>query len=278
VIVDAHAHIYSPDEARYPTRENPLRPPRGTGSPAHLIDEMKANGVDKVLMVQTTTFYAWDNSFVRDTVPAHQPWAAGCYTLDPLNPHSPDVLWALAERAGARAIRTYPVNNGPDYDTRGNRALWEEARRSGIVVKVLMNGPEVAAQLHRVLDDYSDVPAVLDHCLAIQRGPKYEATVERVVELARHPNLHAQLTFLETGSAERYPFSDMHDAAKRFIDAYGVDRCIWGSDFPTALWCPKTDYAGMIRLFTHELGLDRREQARILGENADRLYFSPRRK
>src|SRR3989304_4091635 len=115
MIVDAHAHIYSPDETRYPTRENPYRPPRGTGSPEHLREEMKANGVEKVLMVQTTTFYGWDNSFVRDTITASQPWAAGCYTLDPLDPHSPDALWALVERAGARAIRTHPVHNGPAY-------------------------------------------------------------------------------------------------------------------------------------------------------------------
>ncbi|MBI4220195.1 MAG: amidohydrolase family protein [Chloroflexi bacterium] len=279
MIVDAHAHIYSPDEERYPTRENPYRPPRGTGSPEHLREEMTANGVDRVLMVQTTTFYGWDNRFVRDTMPKCKGWAAGCYTLDPKSPHSPDVLWALVERAGGRAIRTYPVDNGPEYDAPGNRALWKEARNAGIVVKVLMNNPTVAGQLqlHKVLSDFEDVPAVLDHCLAIKRGPEYQATVRKVVELAKHPNLYAQLTFLETGSAERYPFKDMHDAAKRFIDAYGVERCIWGSDFPTALWCPKTDYAGMLRLFTKELGLTKREQARILGDNAAKLYFSPRR-
>lgn len=277
MIVDAHAHIYSPDEKRYPTIEKPLRPPRGTGSPEHLREEAKANGVDRVLMVQTSTFYGWDNSYVRDTVPASQPWAAGCYTLDPRNPHSRDVLWAFAERAGGRAFRTYPENQGPDYDTPGNRALWQAAREAKVVIKVLIGNLEAAKQLPKVLDDFSDVPAILDHCLAIKRGPEYRATLKMVVELARHQNLFAQLTFLETGSEERYPFRDMHDAARRFIDAYGVDRCIWGSDFPTALWCPKTDYAGMKRLITHELGLGKSEQAKILGGNAEKLYFSPRK-
>jgi L-fuconolactonase len=113
---------------------------------------------------------------------------------------------------------------------------------------------------------------VLDHCLALSAGPALEATVAKVEALARFPNLHAKLTFLPTGSAEAYPFRDLHGACRRFVAAYGPQRCVWGSDYPTELWCPKTTYAGHLDLFRQELGLSPGEQEAILGETAARLY------
>ena len=47
-----------------------------------------------------------------------------------------------------------------------------------------------------------------------------------VLELARHPNLTAKLTFLPSGSADEYPFRDMQDACRQFVRAYGPQRCI----------------------------------------------------
>lgn len=271
MIVDTHAHIYSPDEAAYPPCDQPLRPPPGTGSPAHLRREMQAAAVDRVMVVQTTTFYRWDNSFVRDTAAPSRDWAVGVCTLDPDHPHSPDVLYALVHRSNVRALRTYASGPERRYDHPGNRRLFEAARRLGIVVNALLS-LETADELAQMLRDYPDLPVVLDHCLALRASPRYEQTVAKVIELARHPNLHAKLTFLPTGSAEEYPFRDMHDACRRFIDAYGPDRCIWGSDFPTELWCPKVTYRGHLDLFRHELGLAPSEQEAILGATAARLY------
>jgi predicted TIM-barrel fold metal-dependent hydrolase len=271
MIVDSHAHIYSPDEVAYPPIERPYRPPAGTGSPEHLRREMQGAGVDRVMMVQTTTFYGWDNSFLRDTAAASPDWAAGVCTLNPDDPHSPDVLYALVHRSNVRALRTYASGPQGRYDHPGNRRLFDAARRLGIVVNALLTAP-AADQLAALLRDYPDLPVVLDHCLALRAGPTYQPTVTRVLELARYSNLYAKLTFLPTGSAEEYPFRDMHDACRRFIDAYGPDRCLWGSDFPTELWCPKVTYAGHLRLFREELGLTAAEQAAILGGTAQRLY------
>jgi predicted TIM-barrel fold metal-dependent hydrolase len=271
VIVDTHAHIYSPDETAYPAIEKPYRPPAGTGSPDHLRREAAAAGVDRVMMVQTTTFYGWDNTFVRDTAAVSGDWAVGVCTLDPDHPHSPDILDALVRRSNVRALRTYVSRPGGRYDHPGNRRLYEAARRLGIVVNALLSA-QTADDLSRLLGDFPDLPVVLDHCLALHSGPTFVSTVAKVVELARHPNLHAKLTFLPTGSAEEYPFRDMHQACRRIVDAYGAERCIWGSDFPTELWCPKVTYSGHLQLFREELGLTAEEQAAILGETATRLY------
>ena len=208
---------------------------------------------------------------MRDTAAVSGDWAAGVCTLDPDDPHSPDVLYALVHTANVRALRTYASGPGRRYDHPGNRRLYAAARRLGIVVNALLS-VDTADELARMLDDFADLPVVLDHCLALSAGPRYEATVAKVVELARHPNLHAKLTFLPTGSAEAYPFRDLHAACRRFVDAYGPERCVWGSDFPTELWCPKATYAGHLALFRDELGLSAAEQEAILGGTAARLY------
>jgi L-fuconolactonase len=271
VIVDTHAHIYSPNETVYPAIEKPYRPPEGTGSPERLRVEARAAGVDKVMMVQTTTFYGWDNRFVRDTAPASKDWAAGVCTLNPDDPHSTDILYSLVTRSNVKALRTYA--NGPEraYDHAGNRRLIEACRELSIVVNALLN-VRAAADLARILGDYPDQPFVLDHCLALSAGPHYEATVAAVADLARFPNLTAKLTFLPTGSAGDYPFHDMQPACRQFVDSYGPDRCIWGSDYPTELWCPKTTYAGHLNLFRQDLGLSPAEQDAILGATAHKLY------
>ncbi|MDA1257748.1 MAG: amidohydrolase family protein [Chloroflexi bacterium] len=280
MITDTHAHIYSPDKVTYPPMDAPvLVPPERTGSPEGLKAEMDACGVGRVLMVQTTTYYSWDNSFVRDTVPRSAPWAQGVYTLDPEHIHSAEVLLYFAEQKGLRAVRTYPVGNPTSgrYDHPGNRRLWDAAREAGAVVNVLIQRHEFATDLSTMLGQYPDVNVTLDHCIALDVSRDFAATVDVVVELARFPNLNAKISFLPTGSAEEYPFRDMHDAAHRIIRAFGPDRCVWGSDYPTELWCPKTDYAGHLNLIQSELGLTRGEQQAILEDTPERLYFGTRR-
>jgi predicted TIM-barrel fold metal-dependent hydrolase len=94
-----------------------------------------------------------------------------------------------------------------------------------------------------------------------------------MVALSRWPNIHAKLTFIPTGSAEPYPCRDLHDACREVIRAFDPERCVWGSDFPCELWCPKVTYAEHLRIFTHELGLDQESKRAILGKTAYGLWF-----
>ena len=242
MIIDTHAHVYSPDVARYPVIPEPLRPPPGTGDPEHLLAEMSIARVDRAVLIQTSTYYRWDNRFIRDLSAASAQWAVGVCTLDPDNPHSPDLLRALVEWSNIRGMRSVPAADGC-YDHAGVRDLWSQAMELGVVINSLIP-LHLADELATLLSEFTELRVVLDHCLSLKWGPDYNATVSTVLDLARFPNLYAKLTFIPTGSAERFPFRDMHDACKRIIDAFGPERCIWGSDFPTELWSPKVDYEG----------------------------------
>ena len=269
--IDSHAHIYSEDDRLYPPIAKPLRPPRGTGTVAHLQRERKGAGVRHVLAVQATTYYGFDNRFLVDAVRANADWMAGICTLDPDDPHSPDLLDQYAHGHHVCGVRSYQAADGR-LDHPGVVRLWEAARRSNLVVSVRVNRDK-AAELAALLKRFPELMVVLDHCMYIAAGPEYKTTLGDVLDLARHPNLYAKLSFLPTGSARAYPFEDMHDACHQIVRAYGPDRCLWGSAFPCELWCPRTTYAQQIRLFSHGLGLDPGARDAILGRTAHRLYF-----
>ncbi|MEX2264291.1 MAG: amidohydrolase family protein [Bryobacteraceae bacterium] len=271
LIIDTHAHIYSPDEKKYPPIEKPLRPPGGKGSVEDLRKESQANGVRAVCAIQTSTFYRWDNRYIRDSSRANPDWIAGVCTLDPDDPHSPGLLQRHAREDGLRGMRSIP-GRSRRLDDPGVRALWKTALDEGIVINVLTNRDKTE-ELSTLLSAFPALRVVLDHCLNLKAGSSEEAILADVVRLARHKNLHAKLTFIPTGSAGGYPCQDMHASCMKVIEAYGPERCIWGSDFPCELWTPKVSYAEHLRIFTKDLALKDEARAAILGETARKLWF-----
>ena len=271
LIIDTHAHIYSPDEKRYPPIEKPLRPPAGKASVEDLQRESRANGVKAVCAIQTSTFYRFDNRYICDSARAHPDWIAGVCTLDPDDPHSPGLLQQFVRDYRIRGMRSIPAKNG-QLNHAGVRALWKTGLEQGIVINVLIDRDK-APEADVLLKEFSGLRVVLDHCLNLKAGPDFQTILAEVLRLSRHKNLHAKLTFLPTGSTTGYPCADMHAACLKIIDAFGPERCVWGSDFPADLWTPKVSYAEHLKIFTEALSLKDAARAQILGETARRLWF-----
>ena len=270
-IIDTHAHIYSPDTLTYPTRADPLLPPDGTGSMDHLLREMDASGVARALLIQTFTAYEYDNRFIADTASAHSDRTLGVVTMDPTDPAAPELLRDLHARSNLGAIRVYPTRDSePTFAHPGHGHLIAAATDLGLVTNVLIDTPHADA-LATHLSNGPDARVVLDHCMNLRVGAP--DILARTLDLAAFPNLYAKLTFAVTGSDEEYPCRDTHDLVHAVIEAYGPERCVWGSDFPCELWCPKVDYARGFAIFTAEMGLAEAARRAVLGETAARLYF-----
>jgi L-fuconolactonase len=270
-IVDTHAHIYSPDTDAYPMRTDPLLPPEGTGGIDHLLREMNAAGVERALLIQTFTAYEYDNRFIADTASANPDRTRGVVTMDPTDPAAPDLLRDLHTRSNLGAIRMYPTRDAnPTFAHPGHGHLIEAATDLGLVTNVLIDTPHADA-LASHLADHPEARVVLDHCMNLRAGAP--DILARTLDLATFPNLTAKLTFAVTGSEEEYPCRDTHDLVHAVIEAYGPERCIWGSDFPCELWCPKVDYARGLAIFSHELGIEEPARRAVLGGTASRLYF-----
>ncbi|MBM3774883.1 MAG: amidohydrolase [Acidobacteria bacterium] len=298
MVVDTHTHIYSPDERRYPPAERlltlgyagppmkgPLRP-TGKASLEDLKAEIDANGVDAVCLIQTGTFYKFDNRYVCDSARANSRWTAGVCAFDPDDPHSPGMLASHVRDFGIRGLRSYPANEGRgSLDSPGVKALWKAALDLGVVADVLISwthpklgwywGREHLDGLHSMLDQFPRLPVVLEHCLSMQAGhPDSEPALAALLHLSRHKNLYAKLSFVAAGSRSGYPCEDLHDVCLKIIAAFGPERCVWGSAYPSGLWTPGVSYAQHLRIFTKHLPLKEEARVEILGGTAQRLWFS----
>ncbi|HCK08648.1 MAG TPA: hypothetical protein DHW45_02160 [Candidatus Latescibacteria bacterium] len=274
MLVDTHAHIYHGDEIAYPMMDDPYSPEKGIGTIEHLRQNTLEVGVERVVLVQTGSAYRWDNRLLADTAHENSDWCVGVCTLDPESSESITELKRLRDGYNVKGVRIEPTKaDYPQFYHPGSVALWEAVGRLDAVVCAHVQA-RYLEQLSELLARHPDVPVVLDHAAypkAID-GPESE-TVTSVVDLARFNQLYVKLTFAVTGSDAAYPFKDTHAIVHRILDAYGPDRCMWGSDFPCDHWLKKASYREHLDLFRTELGLSESEKAAILTTTATSLWF-----
>ena len=274
LIIDCHAHVYAPDEERYQPAQNPLRVPGGGGSVQDLGKISRANGVAAVRAVQTVSFYGYDNRYLCDVARANPDWVSGVCTLDPDDPHSPGYLQQFVRGSGVKSLRSIPGRSRTTFDDQAVRGLWQESADLGITVDLFLMNLEWVEGAVRLLQEFPDLTVALCHCMDIKPGPAYEKTLDQVLRLARFKNLYAKVDFISAGTETGYPGADLQAAALQIIEAYGWERCVWGSNFPNKLWTPKLTYAEHLRIFQEVLPLSSRARAGVLGETARRLWFS----
>ena len=96
------------------------------------------------------------------------------------------------------------------------------------------------------------------------------ADLPRLLTLAEHDNVAVKITGACTLSSEPYPYEDIWDPLCRVFDAFGLDRCLWGTDWTRA-----------VNLLTYEQGVEpfRRtdrlsedERAVLMGGALQRIY------
>ena len=271
--IDVHAHIYSPDEGRYKPKSDPLRVPGNRGSVDDLRAVMRANGVHAVRAIQTVSFYGYDNEYLCDSARKHTGWLAGVCTLDPDNPHSPGLLQHYVRNYGVRSLRSVPSPSRNTFDDAGVRKLWKVVGDEGISVDIFLMRPELVPGATKLLQEFSKLTVGFCHCMDLKPGPTLETSLQAVCELARFKNLYAKVDFIGTGTKMKYPCTDLHDAAMRVINAYGPERCVWGSCFPNELWTPNVTYAEHLRIFREALPLTEQARRWVLGETARKIWF-----
>lgn len=273
LIIDCHAHVYSPDEEGYQPTQKPLRVPGGGGSIEELRKTTDANGVAAVRAVQTVSFYSYDNRYLCDVSRTNPDWVSGVCTLDPDDPHSPGYLQQFVRESRIGSLRSIPARSRTTFDDSAVRRLWQEAADLGITIDLFLMKLDWVEGAVKLLQEFSGLSVAFCHCLDLKPGPAYEKTLNQVLRLARFKNLYAKVDFISTGTEEGYPGLDLHPAALRIIEVYGSERCVWGSNFPNRLWTPMLNYSQHLRVFREILPLSTRARSDVLGETARRLWF-----
>ena len=239
--IDIHPHIIADDETRYPLA--PLGGHQSDWSRTRpvtlekLIAAMDEAGVDKAAIVQASTCYGHDNSYVADAVAAHPRRFTGVFSVDVLAPDAAERMrfWRSKNLTGLRLF-TF----GSTMSTQANwlddpksYPAWACASELGLPVCLQMSARAIA-QARAMAERFPDVRIVLDHCArpALDDGPPYAAAAS-LFELARLPNIFLKLTpriFAEARHGKATPETFF----AKLVTEFGAARLAWGSNYPSS--------------------------------------------
>ena len=91
-----------------------------------------------------------------------------------------------------------------------------------------------------------------------------------LLALAKHPNIVVKITGACTLSLQDYPYDDIWGPVGRIIDAFGVERCLWGTDWTRAV--EFLTYRQGVEPFRITDRLSASDRAALMGGNAERVY------
>jgi len=276
-IIDSQVHAYEANTPARPWDVVPNWPAHVTGD--EMVAAMNRVGVDGAILVSAFTMYRYDASYAVAVRQAHP----GRFALvKPVDPDDPAVGEAIADwkkTPGTVAIRVRLLKElGLRPHHPGLDRIARAAARHDFPVNLLCWGNlDVATAL---IDRHPETRFVVDHLGILQPGkppapPQPWADLPKVVALAQRPNAVIKASGACTLSRKPYPFPDIWDPLARVFDAWGFERCLWGTDWTRAF--AVVNYEQAVRPFAETRRLSESERAMLMGGACAKAYdWSPR--
>jgi len=269
-IIDAQVHSYERNHPGRPWAEPVVGPPSVTGD--EMVAAMDAVGVDGAILVSTFMTYRYDPSYALEVLRRHPDRFAAVRPLDLADPAVLSLIEAWAAIPGTVGVRVFLGMGSRDpADPVLNQVMSAAARLGQVVNLVPSDLHELAAA---VIARHPDTVVVLDH-LGL-RAPMEErrrdpwGLLPKVLDLAAMPNVRIKLTGACTLSEQPYPFEDIWGPIMRIIDAYGVERCMWGTDWTRAVHF--LSYQEGVDAFRDNARFSDAEKAILMGGAAQAIY------
>ena len=271
-IFDSQVHAYE--------RNHPGRPWVGTlQGPAEVTgDQMVAAmdevGVDGAVLVSPFSMYRYDASYAREVFAKHPSRFRLVKPVDPTDPGMTDTIADWAATKGTVGIRIFlrDTASTDPADPAINRVLAAAGGHS-LPVNVACTGR--LEQAGELAARNPDTRLVIDH-LGLQQPPAPPAPPQpfaelpKVLALAAQPNIAIKISGACTLSHEPFPYKDIWDPLRRIFDAFGLNRCMWGTDWTRA-----------VALLTYKQGVDAfrvtdrlsdSDRATLMGDTLARVY------
>ncbi len=275
-IIDVQVHAYERNHPRRPWLGHLHGPDEVTGD--DMVAAMDAVGVDGALLISPWMLYRFDGSYALEAHARH-PGRFGL--IKPFDPASLSVSEEIAEWArtpgtvGARIVLLEQPT--PAASDAGLARILNAGATHGLPINILAwDKLELFAALARA---HPNTQLVLDH-LGIRQAftpPPPEqpfAALEDVVALAQFDNVAIKISGACTLSREPYPYADIWGPLTRLFEAFGLARCMWGTDWTRAI--AFLSYAQGVQAFRDSALLTDSERAQVMGASLTRIYgWSP---
>jgi predicted TIM-barrel fold metal-dependent hydrolase len=237
--IDIHPHVISTDTARYPLA--PLGGVQSTWSRDRptplekLVAEMDRAGIDKAAIVQASTAYGHDNSYVAEAIAAHPQRLTGVFSVDVLAADAVDKMrhWLARGFGGMRLFTTGSTMPGQATWFADPRAFpaWGFAGEAGIPVCMQMT-PSGFDALRTLMQNFPNVRIILDHCARphLIDGPPYHGDAG-LFRFADNPSVFLKVTPLNFAPAD-WGKATPQSFLGKLLATFGAGRVAFGSNFP----------------------------------------------
>jgi len=257
----------------------PNWPPHATGD--EMVAAMGKVGVDGAIFISAFSMYQYDASYAVEVQRAH-PGRFGL--VKPVDPENPAVAEVIAEwkkqpeAVGIRIMMVKERKNDPNHP--GIDRILRAAVKHDFPVNILCwDNLEAGTML---FDRHPDTRFILDHLGILQprtpqaRSPQPWADLPKVLDLAKRKNVVIKVSGACTLSQKPYPYPDIWDPLARVFDAWGMQRCLWGTDWTRAF--AVVNYEQAVEPFRLTDRLSKDEKAMLMGGACAKAYgWSPKK-
>jgi L-fuconolactonase len=271
-IIDVQVHAYERNHPGRPWAGQLHGPQSANGE--EMVAAMDAVGVDAAIIVSTFNLYRYDPSYALEVYRAYPQRFRVVKPIDVTDPAIDEVVaeWAKTKAAvGVRIMLRDELPSDP-ADPRVNRAF-AAAGKHGLPVNFLCWGRlDHGTELVR---RNPDTVIVIDHLGLLQPNeppPLAEpwADLPKLLALAAYPNVRVKISGACTLSREPYPYNDIWDPVLKIIDAFGIDRCMWGTDWTRT--SGMLTYEQGVRPFRETRRLSDSDRAKLMGGTLEKVY------
>lgn len=273
--LDAQVHAYERNHSGRPWVGTLYGPAEVNGD--QMVAAMDGVGVDGAVLVSPFSMYRYDASYALEVYSAHP---SRFRLVKPVDPTDPAVVDTIADWVGTKGtvgIRVFLRDNvsTDPADPAINRVLGAAAQHSLPVNLACTGRLEQARQLAA---RNPNTRLVIDHLGLPQPHeppPPAEPFVDlpKLLALAAHDNIAVKISGACTLSHELFPYKDLWDPLGRIFDAFGFDRCMWGTDWTRAVGL--LTYEQGVEAFRVTDRLSDSERILLMGETLRRVYNWP---
>ena len=302
-IIDAHAHIFTCINGRSggettasgylgkietSKQSAPFTPPADgiTSFSIEVLEELMAqSGVEKALLLQNPTIGSI-NEELEAVLAEKAEKFAGVIQVDPLSAGACEEIRRFSACKGFRALklemggwgRIYPQISYRDI---AMRQVIKTAGEVGLVIivdtgsirSVGHNPQELAA----LADEFGEFRFQLEHLGFLERHNAADAEALKdwnaLIDLGAKDNVYLGYSAVGTLLAEEYPCVQSLELLCIAVERVGAEKILWGTDVPGTL----NDYTYkqmLSSILLHADFLLDEQKVKIMGKNAERLYFS----
>jgi predicted TIM-barrel fold metal-dependent hydrolase len=252
MIVDAQIHLWkaeTPDWQWVPGAKPQLPEPMTIERLLPMMDEA---GVDRVVVVPPS----WPGDRNDYALEAAQRYPNRFHVMGriPLkNPQSAALLPKWREQPGMLGVRVIFLGPSTPWLTDGTADwFWPAAEKAQ--VPVMFFAPGQVSKFAAIAERHPQLTLIIDHMgltASMVKDNTLTEAVDQAVALAKYPNVSAKLSGTPGIATELYPFRDVAVHVHRVFDAYGPQRCYWGTDMTNSF--AKATYRQRVTHFTEEL-------------------------